>query len=430
MINKHWQLIFEHLDILQKIKETGYFVIKKDLILKNSRDRHMVEWKTNDDIPEIFSNNGLDLLYLGNYNYMIAPFNLRETIPNNSTKVYSKFINQIESFETINVNEVSSTENISFYLNEANFINDFFKEDANFLTKSSYEKKFSLSYNIEIKDKNYRIKVLNTKMKTDALFENEDSITIVKISNDFTNDLLISELYYPYVYFTEKYNKNVRFIFVQYFNNIFRLIEYMFTDRENIGSLEWLNEKRYSLLNTELSLDDIGVLLKQIKVNTDDNMKNTDIPFIQANSFDKVISMLDYLKDNTSSKTELAKFLNVGERQVGYYFNAGRYLNLFEKRVESHQHIYTLSDLGNSIVNLDYRKRHLKLISLILEHQIFNDIFHKIFDEGTLPEKNEVLSLMKKYNVCAISNTTGRRADSVLAWMKWILELVDSGSDD
>src|SRR5699024_8082986 len=140
----------------------------------------------------------------------------------------------------------------------------------------------------------------------------------------------------------------------------------------NIGSLEWLNEKRYSLLNTELSLDDIGVLLKQIKVNTDDNMKNTDIPFIQANSFDKVISMLDYLKDNTSSKTELAKFLNVGERQVGYYFNAGRYLNLFEKRVESHQHIYTLSDLGNSIVNLDYRKRHLKLISLILEHQIFN----------------------------------------------------------
>src|SRR5699024_2661750 len=197
MINKHWQLIFEHLDILQKIKETGYFVIKKDLILKNSRDRHMVEWKTNDDIPEIFSNNGLDLLYLGNYNYMIAPFNLRETIPNNSTKVYSKFINQIESFETINVNEVSSTENISFYLNEANFINDCFKEDANFLTKSSYEKKFSLSYNIEIKDKNYRIKVLNTKMKTDALFENEDSITIVKISNDFTNDLLISELYYP-----------------------------------------------------------------------------------------------------------------------------------------------------------------------------------------------------------------------------------------
>src|SRR5699024_7415139 len=149
--------------------------------------------------------------------------------------------------ETINVNEVSSTENISFYLNEANFINDFFKEDANFLTKSSYEKKFSLSYNIEIKDKNYRIKVLNTKMKTDALFENEDSITIVKISNDFTNDLLISELYYPYVYFTEKYNKNVRFIFVQYFNNIFRLIEYMFTDRENIGSLEWLSEKRYSL---------------------------------------------------------------------------------------------------------------------------------------------------------------------------------------
>lgn len=430
MINKHWQLIFNKLDILERIKDKGYFIIKKDFILKSSRDKHMVEWKTNDNVPEIFSNNNLDLLYLGNYNYMIATFNLRETIPNNNVKVYSRMIDYVESFETIKIDEVSSTEDVAFYLNEASFVNEFFKEDSNLLTKNTYESKLSLSYNIEIKDRNYKIKVSNTKVKADALFENKDSITIVKISTDFTNDLLISELYYPYVYFTEKYNKNVRFLFVQYFNNIFRLIEYKFTDKETMSSLEWLDEKRYSLLNTELSLDDIGYLLETIIVKTDDNMNGTTVPFIQANSFDKVISMLDHLEFHTSTKKELAKFLNVGERQVDYYFNAGRYLGLFDKNTESKKHIYILSSQGKSIVNLDYRERHLKLISLILEHQIFNDIFHKIFDEGILPDKDEVLSLMKKYNVCAISNTTGRRAESVLAWMKWILELVDSSNDD
>lgn len=430
MINKHWQLIFNNLDILEKIKDKGYFIIKKDIILRSSRDRHMVEWKTNDDIPEMFSNNKLDLLYLGNHNYMIATFNLRETIPNNNVKVYSRIIDYVENFETIKIDGLSSIEDVAFYLNEASFVNEFFKEESNLLTKNTYESKISLSYNIGIKDKNYKIKVTNTKVKADALFENEDSITIVKISTDFTNDLLISELYYPYIYFKEKYSKNTRFLFVQYFNNIFRLIEYRFADKETMDSLEWLDEKRYSLLNTELSLDDIGNLLKTIVVSTDDNMDDTDVPFIQANSFDKVISMLDYLKCHPSTKNELANFLKVGERQVDYYFNAGRYLGLFDKKIESNKHIYILSSQGISITNFDYRERYLKLISLILEHQIFNDIFHKIFEEGTLPTKDEVLSMMQKYNVCAISNTTGRRADSVLAWMKWILELVDSGSDD
>lgn len=430
MINKHWQLIFDRMDILQKVKDKGYFIIRKDLILKISRDKYMVEWKSNNDIPEVFSNNYLDLLYLGNHNYMIAPFKLRENIPNTNIKVYSKSIDQIEKLETIKVDEISSKADVSFYLSEANFVNDFFGENFNFLTKNSYESKHSLSYNIDIKDKSYKIKVLNTKIKADALFENENFITVVKISTDFTNDLLISELYYPYVYFTNKYNKNVRFIFVQYFKNIFRVIEYTFTDKEKINSLDWLDEKRYSLLNIELSHDDIGILINNVEVSTDDNMEFTDIPFIQANSFNKVIYMLDHLENNTPSKIELADFLNVSERQVDYYFNAGRYLGLFEKRVESQKHIYTLSSEGQYIVELNYRERYLKLISLILEHQIFNDIFHKIFDEGCLLEKDEVITLMEKYNVCTISNTSGRRADSVLSWVKWILELVGSSNYD
>lgn len=430
MINKQWNLIFNHLNILQKVKENGYFLIDRDQILKNSRSRHMVEWKKNDDIPEIFSDNELDLLYLGNHKYMIAPFKIRENIPNNNVTIHSRLIDSIADFETINAEEISSTNDVTFYLNESNFVNNFFLENSNYLTDTLYEDKYSLTYYLEIDNLNYKINVYNTKVQADAIFENENSITITKISTDFTNDILISELYYPFIYFTEKFTKPVRFLFVQYFNNIFRLIEYNFTDKENMNSLCWLSEKRFSLLNTELSLDDVGHLLKKTKVKTDDNMKNTDIPFIQANSFDKVISMLEYLAHGASSKTDLVATLNVGERQVDYYFNAGKYLNLFEKKAGSQKHNYILSDQGNAIVNLEYRERYLKLISLILEHQIFNDIFHKIFDEGMIPDKKEVISLMEKYEVCPISNTIGRRADSVLAWMKWILELVDSGNDD
>ena len=60
----------------------------------------------------------------------------------------------------------------------------------------------------------------------------------------------------------------------------------------------------------------------------------------------------------------------------------------------------------------------------MLEHQIFNDMFVDTLKKGDVPAKELVAHRMKELNVCADSQLI-RRAQSVRAWIYWILNLID-----
>src|SRR5699024_1109470 len=366
------------------------------------------------------------LLKISDTSYLIANVKIRESLPSHPLKIHSVFNDEVNSLETLEYNEFLTTTDISLFLHHANIINDFFDETSNYLTQLKNNISISLSYNINIHDKVFRIKNLNVQSKYYTVFENQSTITILVISKDFTSDFLITDLFYPYKYFLENYHKNVRLLFVQHLDSIFRLIEFKFNSQDNMNSLEYIKEKRYSLTETELSIDDVGNILQKVKVKTNDNQDNTDVPFVQANSFDKIITMMEHLNKKPSDIYDLEMLLNVSNRQVSYYYNAGRYVGLFKKNSLSNK--YCLTETGEQLMLSNYRNRQLSFISLILEHKIFNDLFHKIFN-GTFPSKTDVLNLMKKYNVCNSTDTTSRRAESVLAWIKWVLQVVD-GSDD
>ena len=59
---------------------------------------------------------------------------------------------------------------------------------------------------------------------------------------------------------------------------------------------------------------------------------------------------------------------------------------------------------------------------LILSHQIFRDLFHYVIENGEFPNKNLVQDLELEYNVCS-PNVAGRRASTVIGWLKWIFNL-------
>ena len=58
----------------------------------------------------------------------------------------------------------------------------------------------------------------------------------------------------------------------------------------------------------------------------------------------------------------------------------------------------SLSKLGKDTVKLRYKERQLKLVSLILEHEIFNRLFIKVYNSGELPTKEEIQNIMRKNN--------------------------------
>ncbi|MDO5089899.1 MAG: type II restriction endonuclease, partial [Leptotrichiaceae bacterium] len=110
-------------------------------------------------------------------------------------------------------------------------------------------------------------------------------------------------------------------------------------------------------------------------------------------------------------------------RQSGYYFNAGKYLKLFEKKKEGKIKVVKLTLLGEKVFKLNYKERQLKIVELILEHKIFRYFFTYIITNGKFPEKTNIIKKMKELNVCN-SGVRDRRAGTVQSWLKWIFNLI------
>ena len=165
---------------------------------------------------------------------------------------------------------------------------------------------------------------------------------------------------------------------------------------------------------------------KEVNVIYNDNQNNTDIPFIQANSFERIISLMEILSEEDKTTEEIADIMQFDLRQSDYYYNAGKYLGLFEKvDIEDEGKTIkkvSLSKLGKDTVKLRYKERQLKLVGLILQHDIFYRLFINVYNSGELPTKEEIQNIMRNNNICNASQIV-RRSSSVYSWVKWIFNL-------
>ena len=246
----------------------------------------------------------------------------------------------------------------------------------------------------------------------------------MEAKNVLNEEFHIRQLYYPYRLWRNKVTKPIRLIFSIYSNMIFRLFEYRFIDTTDYSSIELIKMKNYSLQDTTIELEDLIDVRNKTKICYQDNQNDDlEVPFVQANSFERVISLLENMKDNPMTKEQIAELMVFDERQSDYYYNAGAYLGLFEKKREDKISKVFLTRLGDNVFSLNYKERQLKFVELILKHQIFADCFDMVINSGgELPDIETIESLMREYNVCN-EGQINRRASSVQGWIKWIFNL-------
>ena len=89
----------------------------------------------------------------------------------------------------------------------------------------------------------------------------------------------------------------------------------------------------------------------------------------------------------------------------------------------THPRIVELTALGKKVLKLNYKERQLKLVELILEHQIFADFFDNVIETGDMPNKKDIENKMRALHVCNEGQIV-RRASSVYGWLKWIFKLI------
>ena len=204
-------------------------------------------------------------------------------------------------------------------------------------------------------------------------------------------------------------------------NQIFRLLEYEFDDPMVYDSIRLVKEQRYSLEDTRITMEDLAGIMGSVPVKPEPE----GVPFIQADSFEKVISLIEHLGEKPLTMAEIAEIFGFQERQSGYYYNACAYLGLAVRKKGRDGVVRAeLTERGVSISRMDYKKRQLAYAGRILEHEIFHQLFETAVRTGKLPDKPYIQRKMKELRLCGDS-LIGRRASSVAGWLRWMVRLTE-----
>ncbi len=421
--NDAWKALMDKYNIIEEIQKSGCFHIKASQIKEFKEPRLMAKWDSTDSLPPILKNNKINILPDSRSSYVLSDFLLYQEIPELEEHVTQMDHVELPNYESIDVNNISSEANAINVLLLTGILDDFLDTNNNVATFNGRMGTGIFDFVVNtVKNTKQTVNVNNAQCEIDGGFENENSVVIMEAKNVVHEDFHVRQLYYPYRLWKSKVNKPIRLVFSVYSNMIYRLFEYRFNVLEDYSSIELVRTKNYSLQDTTITLDDLVELRAKTVTLTDDNMENTEIPFIQANSMERIISLLENMYDNAMTSQQIAELMDFEPRQSDYYYNAGKYLGLFEKTCDDKQKVVSLTPLGNKVFKLNYKDRQLKLVQLILEHKIFSDFFDEIIETGELPEKRLIENEMRALHVCDEGQIV-RRASSVYGWLKWIFNL-------
>ena len=423
--NEAWSMLIEKYDIVNRVIKDGIFHIKASEIKAFKEPRLMAKWDCIAALPTVLKKNNLNILPDSRSSYVLGDFLLYQEIPELQEEVFNMDYVEIPDYETIDINNISSEAVAINVLVISGILDDFLGVDGTVQTFSGRMGTGEFDFVVDtVRGNKQKIFVKNAQCEIDGGFENEHEVVIMETKNVLNEEFHVRQLYFPYRLWRKKVTKPIRLIFSIYSNMIFCLFEYRFVEINDYSSIELIKTKNYSLQDTTIDIEDLIEVRNNTRICYQDNQfDDLKVPFIQANSFERVISLLENMKDNPMTKEQIAELMVFDERQSDYYYNAGAYLGLFEKKREDKSSKVFLTRLGENVFSLNYKERQLKFVELILKHQIFADCFDMVINSGgKLPDIETIESLMREYNVCN-EGQINRRASSVQGWIKWIFNL-------
>jgi len=430
-VSDAWQVLIDKYDISTEISNNGFFKISASQIKEVKEPRLMAKWDSSEQLPNSLKKNKINLLPDSRSSYILSDFLLYQELPKVVEHVKNMAKVELPDLQTIDVDNITSEANAINVLQISGILEDFLELDLDDVLYATFNGRMSsgkFDFKVDTRRQiQLKVDVDRAQIEIDGGFESDHCVVVLEAKNVLHEDFHIRQLYYPYRLWESKVDKPVRLIFSIYTNKIFRLMEYRFKEKENYSSIELVRTKNYSLEDTSITLDEIKDVYDSIKDTEviSDNMNVEDsVPFIQADNFERIVSLLENMYENPMTSEEIIELMKFTTRQRDYYFNAGKYLGLFQKLKEDKVRKYGLTNIGVAVYKKSYKERQLELVKLILSHRIFRDLFGEILETGVIPDKGRVVELELEYNVCSI-DVASRRATSVISWLNWIFNLVN-----
>jgi len=417
-----WEELFSKYDILNQIDVKGQYEISATQIKEFREPRLMAKFDHKINLPQIFAHNRLAILPITRGDYIISHFDAYHKFEEDISLITRISLpTYIQSLDYNNIPSEAIALNCAI---AAGIIAEFLQDEDLISTVSGRMGSGTFKFNIENSKNNLlcHIQVNNSQIEIDAAYEGVNGLSLFEAKRDLADDFLIRQLYYPFRVWQNRIIKSVRSIFLVYSNGIYRLYEYVFQNINNYNSLILINQKKYSLEDTSIDVIDIQDILYKNKIISEPN-----IPFPQADNFDRVINICELLNEQELTRNDVTEQYAFDARQTNYYTDAARYLGLLEKKKDDIIPIYKLSDVGKKILNLNYKQRQLAYCKLILSHKPFSDTLKKYFESGNMPLTREIIQIMKLSNLHNIESdsTFERRSFTIKGWVKWIINLIN-----
>ncbi len=416
--DKNWLKLFKKYDILKQIRTNTVFRISSKQINEFRESRLMTKFDHEGSLPEIFKVHFLSILPVSRGDYLIGPFQNYQKVHYDPTLVPT-LIQKPEYIETLDIQNIYSE---SAALNTAlvcGILEDL-AEDRIAPTisgrMSSSNFKFWIKNNYH-KDDPISVSVQNSQCEIDGGYESPEKLFLIEAKNFRVDDFLIRQIYYPYRLWQSKIKKEVVPVFMTYSNDTFDFFIYKYRKINEYNSLELIAQKKYILNQERISFEDIRDLLERVSI-----QEEPEVPFPQADKFDRIVDLLHLL--NSKRKLEdifISENYNFVSRQAHYYKNAAEYLGLCHQKDGQLE----LTKTAKTIMDFPYKKKYFALAECILSHRVFNEALKLYFKKLGPVSNAEVVSIMKVHPIFKVKSeaTYKRRAQTVISWIEWILDL-------
>lgn len=412
-----WSTLFEKYQIVDNVLKDGRFVISSTEINTVREARLMTKFDHRSQLPFLFAKNDLSILPISRGNYVIGKLQTFHNFNKDDIEIEKIiFPSALESLDYNNITSESTAINCAFV---SKILHDFTGEGELFPTISGRMSSLAFDFQINSEKKFFDVSVLNSQIEIDGGYEGDSSLTLIEAKNYISDDFLIRQLYYPYRLWANKVSKPVRPVFLTYTNGVFHLREYCFMVLEQYNSLELIREKKYAIQDGSINIEMIEELLDNAIFR-----EEPQLPFPQADSFERVVNLCELLNENELlMKEEITQNYGFDARQTDYYVNAGRYLGLIDITNQG----CCLTNIGKWLFSLSITIRQVEFIKLILSYTVFNKTLKLYFDNSALPNKEEIVEIMKAAKLYNIESdaTYSRRASTIKRWINWIMDQIE-----
>lgn len=419
-IETSWERIFSEDQILEKLTNNEYFRVKSSRINEVKEARLMAKFDHESKLPNIFKQNKLSILPISRSEYIIGHFKTYFKIPEEKPTI--KRIQQRRSLQSLKFKDITSESTSLNCVFAFGLLQDFTSDQNLVPTVSGRMSSSSFNFQIESSNRSQpiRIEVENSQIEIDGGYEGDNSLTIIEAKSYEPDDLLIRQLYYPFRLWRDKVAKEVKLIYLTHTNGIFHLREFEFLEKENYNSIRLAKQKRYVIEEEgeKFNLEDLEEIMNTVKFE-----EEPSLPFPQADSFERIITLCEIIDRDKSTLKQDIDLGSITNRQYHYYISAAKYLDLIQEKEDE----ITLSKKGKEVMSSSRVERQKKLARQILCHKVFYETIKKTLDEGNIPNKEEVVDIMKKNRIYRVDSeeTYSRRSSTIASWVKWIFNQLE-----